>query len=438
MQKRLKTIATLAAAAFAAVGGAAPIPQEWAVEVSRVRQYQFQATHGDTMELKATFWHDGEPFDLGGEPFLLYWQTNAMESIYWSAPATASSNTVSAVFANTMDPGAPIVYGFLGATSGNYRASFSIRFAPGPGAVPNELPLPAATIDFAKVEVLNPPYATKEGLAVAASSATNYTDSVAQGLRDDIASAAKSATNYTDSAIAAANVVTPSMVTNIVIDVAPQPGNYAAVSNAAINAAITNALQDAAIAGKASKADATLTPIYSQAPTFSEWTYSQFPDGWQFFGEPVYVDGKWFMGISNYQGETGAESSGDEYATVLAFDFREYVGDVPNAVITASRRRTDIIGYTLGSQSDKPLQPAGDYALAGDITNTVTKTYVKSLGISASDVGATTPADVTVMIRDQSLGGIWDQDLEVWWTPVMANGSLTYQATTNVNLNAGH
>ena len=35
-------------------------------------------------------------------------------------------------------------------------------------------------------------------------------------------------------------------------------------------------------------------------------------------------------------------------------------------------------------------------------------------------------------------GGIWDADLQVWWTPVMSNGKLTYQATTNVNLNAGN
>lgn len=55
---------------------------------------------------------------------------------------------------------------------------------------------------------------------------------------------------------------------------------------------------------------------------------------------------------------------------------------------------------------------------------------------TASEVGATTPADVTAAIREQSLGGIWDEALQVWWTPIMRNGSLTYQATTNVNLNA--
>lgn len=56
--------------------------------------------------------------------------------------------------------------------------------------------------------------------------------------------------------------------------------------------------------------------------------------------------------------------------------------------------------------------------------------------VTAAQVGATTPADVTAAIREQSLGGIWDETLQVWWTPRMRNGSLTYEATTNVNLNA--
>ena len=47
-----------------------------------------------------------------------------------------------------------------------------------------------------------------------------------------------------------------------------------------------------------------------------------------------------------------------------------------------------------------------------------------------------TPQGVTNIVRDLSLGGIWDAELQVWWTPRMRNGSLTYEATTNVNLNA--
>lgn len=46
--------------------------------------------------------------------------------------------------------------------------------------------------------------------------------------------------------------------------------------------------------------------------------------------------------------------------------------------------------------------------------------------------------EVENTIRAKSLGGIWDAQLEVWWTPIMENGALRYIATTNVNLNAGN
>lgn len=54
--------------------------------------------------------------------------------------------------------------------------------------------------------------------------------------------------------------------------------------------------------------------------------------------------------------------------------------------------------------------------------------------------GGVSEATVTniaeAVVREKSLGGIWDRQLGVWWTPVMVNGALTYQATTNVNINA--
>ena len=48
--------------------------------------------------------------------------------------------------------------------------------------------------------------------------------------------------------------------------------------------------------------------------------------------------------------------------------------------------------------------------------------------------GYATPADVTAAIREQSLGGIYDSELGVWWTPIMENGALRYE--TNAVRNA--
>lgn len=74
-------------------------------------------------------------------------------------------------------------------------------------------------------------------------------------------------------------------------------------------------------------------------------------------------------------------------------------------------------------------------AYTDDSTNAVLQA-AKSYADSAIG-SAATPEAVTNIVRDLSLGGIWDPELEVWWTPQMRNGGLVYVATTNVNLNAG-
>lgn len=147
-------------------------------------------------------------------------------------------------------------------------------------------------------------------------------------------------------------------------------------------------------------ADTTLTPIYSNTPTFSAWVCS--PEGTSISWNSD--DNRWEF---SYFGD-GFDSTVTDR---LAVEAVSAPGITP--ILTATRTRTDIIGYTLGSQTDKPLQPKGDYASVGDI-----------------------PPVVTNIVKGLSLGGIWDSGLEVWWTPRMRNGSLTYEATTNVNLNA--
>ena len=275
-------------------------------------------------------------------------------------------------------------------------------------------------------------------------------------VEDATAATLQSAKDYADAAIAGAGGLTPEMVTNIVLDVAPAPGDYAAVSNAAMNAAQnatnytdalrndldfgdftpwrsinsdyadeaiglrldsgivrdaddistqldaatqTNALQDAAIAGKASNSDVQLTPVYS------EWVYPSIPAGcslsisWQ--GDTWIVDFSIDDPLTILYFSSGALGAN---CTTLSFDYGN------GTVYTATR---SIVGYILGAQTDKVLAS----------TNLQT-------GVSA--------ATVTNIVRDLSLGGIWDSQLEVWWTPRMRNGSLTYEATTNVNLNAGN
>lgn len=172
----------------------------------------------------------------------------------------------------------------------------------------------------------------------------------------------------------------------------------------------TNAAQSAAIETRT-----TLSPVYSQTPA---WAYEGLPEGATPSGymPPVYesTHGFWMFGFFYGGEEYYSEVSGDGTETRLVFTAaRIHPGEQPPPLMFSGivAYRTDIVGYTLGSQTNKVLAATNATAYA-------------------------TPQAVTNIVRDLSLGGIWDSQLEVWWTPRMRNGSLTYEATTNVNLNA--
>lgn len=105
--------------------------------------------------------------------------------------------------------------------------------------------------------------------------------------------------------------------------------------------------------------DAILTPVYSDTPTFSEWTLT--PDDTYTFrivwdiGEDI-----WVVTGQPEAGDPVAYIHGTKADTVLRFTYN----GIP---FTATRTRTDILGYKLGDQSDKPLAPAKNYALKSDI-----------------------------------------------------------------------
>lgn len=124
--------------------------------------------------------------------------------------------------------------------------------------------------------------------------------------------------------------------------------------------ATTESVQTA-LDGKASVSDATLTPVYSQTPTFSEWTFSgtEPPTGYHWEANYDPIDFLWYLyrvlDSDPEQRQFIVGINGEPTTTNLTFVLPE--------TVTATRVRTDIIGYTLGNQSTKPLQPKGDYAL---------------------------------------------------------------------------
>jgi len=117
--------------------------------------------------------------------------------------------------------------------------------------------------------------------------------------------------------------------------------------------------------GAASTNDVMLTPVYSQTPTYgNDWTFSgtEPPTGYHYECYWSAADDFWIL--SKVSDSDPTDREGIYYAgtsptdTTLHFIITGYD-------VTATRVRTDIIGYILGSQTDRPLQPKGDYQPAG-------------------------------------------------------------------------
>ena len=205
--KHLATIAIVLQTAVCSLHSAsAAVPLRWIVETSKVIPASFEAYQGETISFDAIMNTYGKPLAEGLDNPRIYWQTNGMGSVYWSAPATAVSNVLKATWHPQMDVGARIYNCFIGVTGSIYRAAFQLRMRPSPGADPEYLPLPTQLIDFSRVKVLNPPWPTNDLTSAVASNAAAIASHSSQ----------------------------LSQLFKSISDIPPPPGNYYAVSNAAM------------------------------------------------------------------------------------------------------------------------------------------------------------------------------------------------------------
>lgn len=140
----MKTRFTLLATALAAtlqIAAIAAVPLAWDVRPGQPAPVTFDRYHGETIDFSATFRGFGElPFSPGAD-IRLWYQTNGMGSAWWSAPASVSSNILSATWLPTFDPGADRVSLFFGAPSNAY-ASAVLRLRHSPGFAPGTMPDP--------------------------------------------------------------------------------------------------------------------------------------------------------------------------------------------------------------------------------------------------------------------------------------------------------
>lgn len=186
----------------------ASVPLRWTVETSRVQPAVFDVVHGESIELEASMQSYGKPLSMAGKSVSIFWQTNGMDTAWWSAPAqvrtgrstttgaATPTNVLAATFTPAMDPCAATVTGFLGATGDIYRAAFTLRFRKGPGATPNVIEQPPRVLDLAHTVVINPPWPTQADFTAT----TTVMKAELKG--------------YIDSEIEGAGLVTPQSVTN--------------------------------------------------------------------------------------------------------------------------------------------------------------------------------------------------------------------------------
>ena len=145
----------------------------------------------------------------------------------------------------------------------------------------------------------------------------------------------------------------------------------------------------AQLAGKASKADATLTERGDpQTPGFSEWQFGELTysdpggDGWSWtFQYPTYSQGMWTTEITNGPDFITMTAAGAEDATTLAF-----TGFGEGITASGTLTRTALPGYQLGNDDQHILASEAE---AEALRAAVAAKYTKpSGGIPATDLAA--------------------------------------------------
>jgi hypothetical protein len=269
--------------------------------------------HGETIEFRAV---RGKSVVTNIEYAAIYYQTNGMGNVWW--------RTDGLTFHPTNDVGAASYRFFMEGRDDlgrDWHANGLLRLLPSPGFAPNTLQLPVAMLDFAAVEVLNPPWTDPD---------------------------------YSTSNAALVETIEAT---------APAPGNYAAVSNRAMNAA--------------SRADV-------EAGWWSGWKILRTYNGetanvTSQVQVPLYdsEEGIWLVGVISGDGRYGYDSpvTDTDYVAELTWNCGN------GAVYTATRRRV---------AAPVPTKPEDIGAASpGTVSNVVTKAYVEGLGISSEETDPT-------------------------------------------------
>lgn len=370
----------------------AAVPLDWTAHPGQTAPVTFDRFHGETLDFRCTFQGfspDGQTVFGQNQEVRLFWQTNGMETSWWSVPAAVSSNVIAATWSPDLDPGADRVLLFFGAPSNAYAAAV-LRLRHSPGFTPATPPPPAA-----------------------------FTES------DPVFSAWRSTFQETD----------------------PVFSTWLSTNDQ--RSVIRDTIADYAATGTVSRASSYGTPTRWTDATGCVWEVSV--GAWLVthsppLGENDSFGGPEWVGDDSWVGDYFTGPGWYIWATSMTYEMissdpkfdsytREWYGNDSDYTTTCIRPTlTNLVGrvaYTndlpstngfLRSEADPNV-----YAWAKSPTK---PTY------TAQEVGATDGNAVTSIVRSVSRGGLWDPALGVWWTPQIVNGAYQWVATTNVDLSA--
>ena len=307
---------TTHAAAQQLAAHAAAVPLAWEARPGNPAPAQFTRYHGETLALRCTL--AGFDGDLSAQGNVRLWfQTNGMGRLWWSAPATAASNRIEAAFGAAEDVGADRVSLFLGSPS-NVYASAVLRLMPSPGFTPADLSLPVLKLDFSALAVTNAPYYTKA---------------------------------ETDAKI---------------VELAPVPGNYAVVSNVAMNAASKGSVLPA-----------------RREPTSPDWNidvHAHFNGSTSFDTSYIYFhNGFYFSGGESYRlSEDGIETPGGFAWWPMGYGRLALTNDIPPAVSNVVTK-----SYVEGLGIDSGIREETDPVWSSEKSSYATKMELASEAVIA-------------------------------------------------------
>ena len=217
-------ICNMIALAFAA---AASVPVEKTVDVSaKIKPLYLESYAGETLDLSVQLMSGGRDLATPAASATIYWQTNGMANAWWQTNMACSAE---GLVTGSWSPGLPSgrVWFFVGVESSglNYRVSGQCSVLPSPGGAPSTavLPPPGGTLNLGDYTIVGAPWITSSDSAAAIASATAPLASEIAVLSERADSAASSGSNYTDSVaaplIAATNSITARLDGIVIPDV---------------------------------------------------------------------------------------------------------------------------------------------------------------------------------------------------------------------------